>query len=74
MAAPEVELAPKGATETPTRSGEASVRGAFGTLRDTHFVEGRRPSWGKRIFAFLVVMGPGIIVVKMKKKIRRKKI
>jgi Mn2+/Fe2+ NRAMP family transporter len=63
MAAPDLELAPSDAEMKSDISDGVSVRGAFGTLRDHPRAEGRRPSWGKRIFAFLVVMGPGIIVM-----------
>jgi len=39
------------------------VRGALGTLRERHLVASRAPKWMMKLFAFLVVMGPGIIVM-----------
>jgi len=47
---------------TPTQD-EVCVRGALGTLRERHLVASRAPRWMIRLFAFLVVMGPGIIVM-----------
>ena len=59
----------------PTRDADAAVRndgagadavhvrGALGTLRERHLTESRGPRWLVRVFAFLVIMGPGIIVM-----------
>jgi len=42
---------------------EIVVRGALGTLRERQLVARRAPRWLIRLFAFLVIMGPGIIVM-----------
>jgi Mn2+/Fe2+ NRAMP family transporter len=42
---------------------EVCVRGALGTLRERHLVASRAPRWLVRLFAFLVILGPGIIVM-----------
>lgn len=53
----------KDVISTPFSEDEIHVRGALGTLRERHLVESRAPSWLMRIFAFLVILGPGIIVM-----------
>lgn len=42
---------------------DVRVRGALGTLRERHLVAPRAPKWMMRLFAFLVIMGPGVIVM-----------
>lgn len=48
---------------TPSGEDDIRVRGALGTLRERHLGASRSPRWTTRIFAFLVIMGPGIIVM-----------
>jgi len=44
-----------------TAAGQPPIRGAFGTLRDSG---GRtRSVWSRRLLTFLVIMGPGLIVM-----------
>jgi len=52
---------PRAAT-TPTGD-DVRVRGALGTLRARHLEQPRAPRWTTKAFAFLVIMGPGIIVM-----------
>ncbi len=42
---------------------DVRIRGALGTLREHHLSDPRAPRWLMRVLAFLVVMGPGIIVM-----------
>jgi Mn2+/Fe2+ NRAMP family transporter len=62
-------LPPNKSVEEDLERDEIQVRGALGTLRERHLAD-RRPRevsklrrWTLRIFAFLVIMGPGIIVM-----------
>jgi Mn2+/Fe2+ NRAMP family transporter len=47
----------------PPPGDDVRVRGALGTLRERHLAAGSRPRWLVRAFAFLVIMGPGVIVM-----------
>jgi len=47
----------------PSTDDNIHIRGALGTLRERHLVASRSPNWMARVFAFLVIMGPGIIVM-----------
>ncbi len=42
---------------------EIRVRGALGALRERHLVALRAPRWHLRVFAFLVIVGPGMIAM-----------
>jgi len=60
---PARDLTTTRSTAPPPAGGDVHVRGALGTLRERHLAESRAPRWVIRIFAFLVIMGPGIIVM-----------
>jgi len=46
-----------------TNPDDVRIRGALGTLREHHLSDSKMPRWAMRALAFLVIMGPGIIVM-----------
>jgi Mn2+/Fe2+ NRAMP family transporter len=50
-------------TVEQTNPDTIQVRGAFGTLRESHVSDFNSRRWLRRILAFLIIIGPGIIVM-----------